>query len=220
MVQALARAPASAIKALSTILTAMQIVESGIARPHRLESLYFAGDRHGRAAIIQPLPGARVGYCSAGQGRGDGGGRGPDRVPSDLQHRAPHSCRSVAGIRRREGQGLRHRDPDRRHPGRDHRVLAEDPADAACASNRARGPAVRAERADRLPARGRPGPAVRQGHPAAPFHAGRRGQHLHPGRLRDPVGRETRPPGRQGARGRTTWTGSTHSRSAWCSAWP
>jgi hypothetical protein len=63
----------------------------------------------------------------AGQGRDHGHRRGADRVPADLQHRPPHPGRRAAGLRRREGQGVRHRHPDRRHPRGDPGLLAEDP---------------------------------------------------------------------------------------------
>jgi hypothetical protein len=62
---------------------------------------------------------------------------------ADFLHRPPDPGGRAAGLRRRQGQGVRHRDPDRRHPGRHHRVLAEDPRHAGGPAHQRRRSALR-----------------------------------------------------------------------------
>ena len=113
-------------------------------------------------------------WVGAGQGRRDGRGRGPDRVPADLEHRAPDPRRLAARLHRRQEQGVRHRDPDRRDRRGDHRLLAAAARHGGrpARSERA-GAALRAQRGDRLRAGGGARPAVRQGDQGAPVHARR-----------------------------------------------
>ena len=120
-------------------------------------------------------------------------------------HRPPDPRRLAARLHRRQGQGVRHRDPDRRDLRGDHGLLADASRDTLVGlASDAAGAALRAQRADRLRAGGGAGPAVRQGDQGAPVHAGRRRQHLHPRRLHHPVGRAAPRRSRRASRRSTT----------------
>ena len=147
---------------------------------------------------VEPLRGANmpafamrrhVGSDAVGQGRADGHRRRPDRVPADLEHRAPDPRRLAARLHRRQEQGLRHRDPERRDRRGDHRLLAAPARDVRRTRQRRGRAALRAQRRDRLRSGGDARPAVRQGDQGAPVHAGRRRDDLHRRRLRHPLGR-------------------------------
>ena len=102
------------------------------------------------------------GLVGAGQGRGDGRRRGPDRVPADLVHRPPDPGRVAARLHRADGQGVRSRDPDRRDARRDRRVPAALRRHAGRHRQPAGRAALRAQRADRVLPRGRRRAGLRQ----------------------------------------------------------
>ena len=84
-------------------------------------------------------PGSALGLRTVDQGRRHGHRRGADRIPAGLEHRAPDPRRLAARLHRREGQGVRDRDPDRRDLRRHPRLLAAHPRHRRSASARSRG---------------------------------------------------------------------------------